>query len=402
MLKWSLILLTLLVTLAIAGPAAQGEEDPVYSGFIKKGGLTGNLDKLMNVNLFVAGRVSRLDNDGLNGVYGWDDRDNVGIPGARLYLTGQVYTDLFYKVAYEFSSQNDLNPLDRNGRLTDAMLTWRLPLVTDMINRIDFNVGLGPVFFSPSGEVDIFFQDTIAAPLLVQTILPPGGARDTGMFVKGSFLDRDIVQLWAGFYNGAHRTIQTIGAVAPVSQAVDAWGTSPGTDMDQFAYMGRAQVKILDEEDYFLTTSGGVSVNSVLDELQVGGRRINDVIFSGAGEFRFNERLTWVKGEILRTRTKHFSDMYGFHVTAGHRLTFLPIKNIEVVARYERQKLDDHRSSADDLWAATAGINYFFDPEHQHDGKFQINYVVKSSSTTDLAQNLHRDQSLVFQFVIGF
>ncbi len=405
MLKWSLILLTLLMMSAIAGPAAQGEEDPIYSGFIKKGGLTGNLDKLMNVNLFLAGRASRLDNDGLNEIYGRDDGDNIGVPGARLYLTGQVYTDLSYRVAYEFSTENDLDPLDRNGRLTDAMLTWRLPLVTDLINSIDFNVGLGPIFLSPTGEDDIFFRDIIDSSLIEQNILPPGGARDTGMFLKGSFLDRDIVQIWAGIYNGTHRLLQTRGTVAPFSQAVDAWRTGNGTDLDQFAYMGRAQVKILDEEDYFLTTSAGLSINKILDEIHRGhvrSRSVKDMIYSGAAEFRFNKRLTWVKGEILRTRTEHFADMYGFHVTAGHRLTFLPIKNIEVVARYERQRLDDHRSSADDLWAATAGVNYFFDPEHQNDGKFQLNYVVKSAVQTDLAWGIHRDQSLVFQFVIGF
>lgn len=395
----SVFIVPLFLAVALTTAAAQGEDDSVYTGFIEKGSMTGNLDKLMNVNLFLAGRFSQIDNSGIDSAFGRDDADRVGVPGARLYLTGQVYTDLFYKVAYEFSNENDLDPDDRNGRLTDAMLTWRMPVETDLLNTLDFNVGMGPIFLSPAGEVDLFFLDTIEQPLIVQNILPPGTARDEGIYFKGSFLDRDTVQLWAGIYNGAHRQIGAAGAMPPTSFAVDAWGTSPGTDVDPFAYMGRVQVNVLNEEDYFFMVSGGLSHNKVLDGPNT--RKIDDTLIDLATEIRFNDRLTWIKSEFIRTRTHHADDMWGFHVTAGHRISFVS-DHLEVVARWDQQKLDDHRSSVDDLWAVTGGVNYFFDPEHQHDGKFQLNYVIKETRNTDLARPFHGDTALLFQFVMGF
>jgi len=398
--KRCLFLVPLLLVVGLSTAAAQGEDDDsIYTGFIKKGPMTGNLDKLLNVNLFVAGRFSQIDNSGIDSALGRDDADSVGIPGARLYLTGQVHPDLSYKVAYEFSTENDLDPNDRNGRLTDALLTWRMPIETDLLNRLDFNVGLAPIFLSPAGQEDLFFLDTIEHPLIVQNILPPGTARDEGVFFKGSFLERDTIQMWGGIFNGAHRQIGAAGAFPPTSFAVDAWGSSPGTDVDPFAYMGRVQVNVLNEEDYFFMVSGGLSHNKVLDGPM--RRKIDDTLLDLATEVRFNDRLTWLKSEFIRTRTHHADDMYGFHVTAGHRIDFI-CEHLEVVARWDQQKLNDHRSSVDDLWAATFGVNYFFDPEHQHDGKFQLNWVMKETRNTDLARPFHGDTALLFQFVMGF
>ncbi len=398
--KWCLFIVPLFLAVGLSTAAAQGEDDDsIYTGFIKKGPMTGNLYKLMNVNLFLAGRFSQIDNSGIDSAFGRDDADSVGVPGARLYLTGQVYSDLFYKVAYEFSTENDLDPADRNGRLTDAMLTWRIPIETDLLNRLEFNVGLGPIFLSPAGQEDLFLLDTIEHPLIVQNILPPGTARDEGIYFKGSFLDRDTIQVWGGLYNGAHRQIGAAGALPPTSFAVDAWGSSPGTDVDPFAYMGRIQVNVLNEEDYFFMVSGGMSHNRVLDGPM--RRKIEDTLLDLATEIRFNDRLTWLKSEFIRTRTHHADDMYGFHVTAGHRIDFIS-EHLEVVARWDQQKLNDHRSSVDDMWAATFGVNYFFDPEHQHDGKFQLNYVVKETRNTDLARPFHGDSALALQFVMGF
>jgi hypothetical protein len=386
----------------LAAPAAAQveieEDDQLFSGFIEKGPLTGNLDKLLNVNLFVATRLSFIENEGVSTAYGRDDADNVGVPGARLFLTGQAYTDLFYKVAYEFSNENDLDRTDRNGRLTDALLTWRMPVKTDMINRLDFNMGLTPIFLSPAGEVDLFFLDTIQQPLIVQNILPPGTARDKGLYFKGSFLDRDIIQVYAGMFNGTHRRIGAIGT-APISPGVDAWGNLNGRDTDQFAFMGRTQVNILNEEDYFFMVSGGVSRTEVRDV--INNRRIDDTLFDIATEYRFNQRRTWVKAEFIRTRTQHADDMYGMFVMAGHRVAFVS-ENLEAVVRVDTQKLDDKQSSIDDLWGLTLGANWFFDPDHQHDGKFMVNYVYLDPPNTGLARPFDTEQALLFQFVIGF
>jgi hypothetical protein len=203
-------------------------------------------------------------------------------------------------------------------------------------------------------------------------------------------------------YNGTHRMIGTQGAPIPISPALDAWGSSPnGDDVDQFCYMGRAQLNILNEEDFFFMVSGGISKNSVIDWVAVETRRVDDTLLDLATEYRFNKRQTWIKGELIRTRTHHYDDMYGFHITAGHLLDFIT-DHLEVVARYEKQELDDHRSSVDDLWSATFGLNYFFDPEHQNDAKMQLNYVVKEAAETDLARGFTGDNSLLFQFVLGF
>jgi|GEM_PF-3289199 len=409
--KWRLLLLPLVLVVMVIPAYSEEDEDEsqLYStGLIKKGGMTGNIDKLLNVNIFVAGRMSQIPNKKITSVLEGDDVDSFSVPGARLYLTGQVYTDVFYKVAYEFSNENDLDPNDRNGRLTDAMLTWKLPVETDLIDRLDVNVGLGPIFLSPAGEEDIFFLDTIEHPLIVRNFLPPGTARDKGLFFKGSFLGQETLQVWAGMYNGTHRRIgvsDPMGlAPAPMltSEAVDAWGTNAGEDVDQFAYMGRAQLNILNEENMFFMVSGGVSRTPFLrPDPATHAEILDDTLFDLATEVRFNKRQTWLKGEIIRTNTEKTDDLLGFHVTGGHRLGFIT-ESLEVVLRYEQQDLDDHVSSVDDLWAVTVGLNYFFNPEYEHDAKLQLNYIKRESAQTQFANGIRGDNAVLLQFVLGF
>jgi len=390
-----------------SGPMAE------ETGYIKKGDMTGGLDKLLNINLFLAGRSSWVQNDGINSnpvgpaapflPFPVNDNDEITLPGARIYLTGQVVEQVTYKVAYEFSNENDLGAMDRNGRLTDAMVTWRLPVETDLMGRLEFNAGLGPVFLSPAGQEDIFFLDTIEHPLIVQNLLPPGTARDKGFYVKGNFLTDDRVQLWAGVYNGAHRALRN--DMTTVSNPYDAWGNM-GTDTDQYNYMGRMQVNVLDQDDYFWMVSGGVSRNSAVAFNMVSGgvHRVDDVLFDVATKFLFNEKKTWLKAELIRTRTKHCDDQVGYHVTAGHRLSFLS-EGLEAIARYEVLELLDSRSSLfDDLCWKTIGLNYYFDPENVNDGKLQLNYIFRDEAHTDMnwGAKHYSNDALLLQFVIGF
>ncbi len=424
------VILTIILAGALLSTAAHGQAAPPpshtplidNSGLIKKGDMTGNLDKLLNINLFVSGRFTRVNNGSYHRtppMMQEDNIDEISIPGARLYLTGQAYRDIFYKVAYEFSNENDLDRNDRNGRLTDAMLTWRLPVRARNLNALDLNIGLGPIFISPAGEEDTFFLDTIEHPLIVQNILPPGTARDKGIYLRGSFFDREILQVWAGIYNGAHREIMNNGAI--VAPAVDAWGNNPapavwgvgapgGEEADQFAQMARIQVKVLDEENYFCLVSAGYSRNSVMRVDPVTflpPRRLSDTMTDIALEVRFNRQRTWLKSEFIRTRTHHADDMYGYHITFGHRLGFIS-DQLEVVARLDHQTLEDHMSSLQDLDYKTVGVNYFFDPENVHDAKLQLNYVMRDEGHTGGGNvpmtgepHLSNDM-LLFQFVIGF
>lgn len=381
--------------------------EPEETGFIGKGDLTGGLDKLLNINLFLAGRSSWIQNDSINSnpllPFPVNENDEITVPGARLYLTGHVVEQVSYKVAYEFSNENDLGAMDRNGRLTDAMVTWRLPIETDLMSRLEFNIGLGPIFLSPAGQDDIFFLDMIEHPLIVQNLLPPGTARDKGFYVKGNFLTQDRVQLWAGIYNGTHRALRN--NMTTVSNPYDAWGNM-GSDTDQYNYMGRVQVNILDQDDYFWMVSGGMSKNSaVAQNLMTGAvQRVDDVLFDAATEFHFNDDRTWVKAELIRTRTQHADDQIGYHFTAGHRLTFLS-DGLEAVARYEVIELLDHRSSVfDDLCWKTIGLNYFFDPDNVNESKLQLNYVFRDEAHTDMnwGASHYENDALLLQFVLGF
>lgn len=363
-------------------------EETVQSGFIRKGDLTGTTEKLMNINLFLAARYTGVSNRTEND----RDADGFTIPFARLHLTGQAYTDLRYTASFEFSKfgNNWLYPNSSGftgNTLQEASLTWNpdCPYAED----VGITAGLTRVFLSPAGMDEPWQLDFIEYPQIVYYLLPPGLARDIGAYAYGDFLPEGRLKVWFGAWNGAHRNLPVQGGL--MIDGVDAWGG--GKDNDALAVMGRAQVNVLDEEEWFLGLSAGLERNRIRYQPQ---HYKHDLIYDAAGEFRFLERTTWVKGEFMHTRvpSTKIPTMKGYYVAAGHRLDYLS-PHFEVLARYDRVMVDLPGDPYGETIQKTVGLNYYFDPEHKHDAKLQFNLVDRKDGPLD-------DHAAMIQFVIGF
>ncbi|MFH2002804.1 MAG: hypothetical protein ABIK28_24255 [Planctomycetota bacterium] len=377
----------------------------VQSGFIRKGGQTGTTDKLLDINLFAAARYTQINND--TGTT--NDIDEFSIPFADIALSGQAFTGINYMVQYNFESD----------RLLDASLRWSPGLgELDAIKDFSVNMGLQKIFLSPAGMRDAYELDFIEYPLLVTHLLPPE-ARDIGAYFKADLLDQGRLQIWAGIWNGTHRAIPLSGSRAGTAYepigANDAWGGGTENN-DHVATMARVQVNILDEENLFFMVSSGFETNRVTSvewaDLNANGQvdageslnrqNLTDQVFDAAVELRFCERKAWVKGEFLHT---YLADSLaetqrGYFAAAGMRLDILNenLDHIELMGRYDQIRLNDGMRSADDMIYRTVGLNYYFDPEHKHDAKLQLNYVFKKDSGPVNVS----DNSLLVQFVLGF
>jgi len=375
-------------------------QDEMYeSGFIKKGGLTGTLDKLLNINLFLAARYSAVENSRFNR----NDVDGFSIPFARLHLTGQAYKNLSYTASFEFSEFNDnwlfVYPDYEESTLHQATMTWSPDC--SFAERVGLTVGLDSVFISPAGMDEPWQTDFIEYPQMVYYLLPPNMAKDIGAVAEADFLEGGRLKFWAGAWNGATRTILMSGTPFDDITAVDAWGG--GEDNDTLAAMARVQLNLLDEEEFFLMFSGGYERNRVSYAESIGGvlqpfsdNNEDDTIYNAATEFRFLQRKTWIKGEYMHARIADTAapTHKGYYIAAGHRLDIIS-EHLEILARYDRVKLEDHMSTWGDALHKTIGLNYYFDPEHKNDAKVQINFVDRDDGVID-------DNAFIVQWVLGF
>ncbi|MHC4945929.1 MAG: bZIP transcription factor, partial [Planctomycetota bacterium] len=214
------------------------EEDMAQQGFIKKGSLTGTFDKLMDINLFTGVRYTQINNSSTN----VNDVDDFDIPFARLILSGDAYTGIGYAVQYDFARTDE--------ELMEAVLEWT-PALGECPGLEDFAVtaGLTQIFISPAGMHEPWNLDFIEFPLFVHDILPPGEARDIGIFTRMDMLDQGRFKVWFGVSNGTHREIimdaTPFGPIFNDIEAFDVWGN--GQDNDGFASSGRTQLNVLDE-----------------------------------------------------------------------------------------------------------------------------------------------------------
>jgi hypothetical protein len=381
-------------------------QDEMYeTGFIRKGGLTGTMEKLLNINVFLGTRYNAIDNDNLNPS---SDVDGFSIPFARLHLTGQAFTNITYTASFDFSEFNGnwlhVYPDLEENALREATLTWSPEC--SVAERVGLTVGLTRVFLSPTGMEEVWQTDFIEYPQMVYYLLPPGLSRDVGAFFTADFMEGSRLKIWGGVWNGAHRRIYMSGTQSPIPgfsyndiTAADAWGG--GDYNDTLAAMGRVQLDILDEEEYFLMFSGGIERNRISYAEAVGPiifRQENedDTIYNAAGEFRFMERKTWIKSEYTHARVDESEapTHEGYFIAAGHRLDAIS-EHVEVLARYDRVKLRDHMSGVGDALHKTLGLNYYFDPEHKHDAKVMLNYIDRKDGPLD-------DYAFLVQFVLGF
>jgi hypothetical protein len=136
--------------------------------------------------------------------------------------------------------------------------------------------------------------------------------------------------------------------------------------------------------------------------IQINRENETDTIYDAASEFRFNQRKTWVKGEFIHARLEdtRTSSHEGYFVAGGTRLDFLHenLDHMELVARYDRVEVNDSLKTTHDKKATTVGFNFFFDPEHKHDAKLQVNYIFGDNNGPMKVL----DNSLQVQFVLGF
>ena len=380
-------------------------DETVQSGFIRKGDLTGTTEKLLNINLFLAARYMGISNRSENN----NDTDGFSIPFARLHLTGQAFSQLKYTASFEFSKfggNNWLYPNMKNDpnnpgqyttafdgeTLMEASLTWNP--TCSYAEDIGVTAGLTRIFLSPAGMEEPWQLDFIEYPQIVYYLLPPGLARDVGAFAYANFLPQGRLKFWLGAWNGAHRNM-------PVQyyndmEGVDAWGG--GNGHDALAVMARAQVNVLDEENWFLGLSGGLERNPIRYEEQPGGasKSRHDLIYDLAGDFRFLKRTTWARGEFMHTRVSdtNIPTMKGYYLAVGHRLDYLS-PHFEVLARYDRVMVDLPGDPFGETIQKTLGMNYYFDPEHKHDAKVMLNWVDRKDGPLD-------DHAIMLQFVLGF
>lgn len=387
-------------------------DDPVQSGFIRKGSLTGMADKLLNVNVFLGMRFNQINNDSAAALQMEDQIDDFSIPFARLHLSGQAFDEIYYTASFEFADFNDAWLYQYPGMfgddtLHDVTVSWRPDGMEDCpLTSFSVTAGMTQTFMSPAGSTEPWEQDFIEYPQMVYRIMSPGLNRDIGAYAYGDMVGEGRLKVWLGLWNGTHREMYFNGGMAsaidPVGQ-LDAWGN--GRDSDKFAYMGRVQLDILDEEDYFLMGSAGWSFSNVAYEVAVGGVPVPgtrndklDRIYDVASEFRFLNRTTWVKGEFAHAYTADtmLPTHRGYYLAAGHRLDYIS-EQFEVVYRYDRVKLRDSFHSSDDVIYNTFGINFYLDPEHKHDAKLQLNYVDRKDSGLDPSNN-----AFLMQFVLGF
>jgi len=378
-------------------------DDTVHSGFIRKGDLTGAFDKLMNVNLFMGARYSAINNNASMN----PDVDGFSTPFARLHLTGQAYKSVFYTASFEFTDFNDgwlyQYPNFNDDNLYEASLSWK-PEMGDCpaLNRFQVTAGLTKTFLSPAGESEVWQQEFIEYPLMVYRLLPPGLNRDIGAYMYGDCLDEGRLKFWLGCWNGAHRQISMAGTNFNTVNAYDAWGN--GGSSDQLSLMARAQLDVFDEDNLFLMFSGAFERGTVNYTESVGAGPITvhdfqtDSIFAAATEIRFNDRNTWAKGEYMHTHVENANapTQEGGYIAVGHLLAPF-LENLEVAARMDKVKIDDHQHIGNDLTNYTAGVNFYFDPEHKHDAKVQLNYVIRKESGNHV-----KDNAVILQFVLGF
>lgn len=392
----------------------QGAYDRYYSmygdepGFISKGGQTGTENKLLNINLFLASRWTHVQNvEG--GATGLLEKDQFTIPFTRLYLSGQVYSSLYYIASFEMSTFNGnwlyMYPGLTDSRLYDAAVIWR-PSMEDVDSVEEFNIttGLTQTFLSPAGEEEPWQLDFIEYPTMVYSILPPGLSRDIGIFTRADFLDQGWLKCWLGLWNGAHRALYLEDGYEPIA-ASSAWGD--GEDTDNLTAQARIQTNILDEHDYFFMVSGSASFGTVAyGEVPIAGppgefTRKMDRIFNGATEFRLLERSIWIKGEYMHARTidSNVIPMIGYFVSTGVNLGCLTesLNGLEILYRYDRVKLSQDQTDGDRVINNTAGLNIFFDPEHKHDAKLQFNYIWRMDNSV-----LPVGNAFIVQFVLGF
>jgi hypothetical protein len=358
------------------------EED---TGFIRKGTLTGTQDKLMNVNLFFAARYSAIKNNQSM----MDNVDGFDIPFARLNLAGSAFTEVAYHFQYDFDMEE----------ITEATIGWN-PSMSGCPILEDFHLtaGLTKTFLSPASQMDPWELDFIEYPRITERFLASPEGHDIGVYVQGDALDQGRLKIWLGAWNGAHRMIPVVGANPMMIPAFDAWGN--GTDNDSLAAMGRVQVNVLDEEDYFLMFSGSVEKNRITYYEWAGGMTTvyenrDDTIYDVATEFRFLQRKGWVKSEYMHSNLRHTNapTQKGYYLAGGYHLPGA-LENFEVMARYDRVKLNDNTTNMYDFLDKTVGVNFYFDPEHKHDAKVQVNYLIRETDGDDNA--------FLVQFVTGF
>lgn len=381
-------------------------DEDVASGFIKKGSQTGAMDKLLNVNLFMAVRWMGIENS--DGAAGRSDADRFTIPFTRLYLSGQAFRSLYYKTSFEMSSFNGnwlyMYPGLTDSRIYDAAVIWR-PSVEDVEYVEDFNVttGLTQTFLSPAGQEEPWQIDFVEYAAIVYTMLPPGLARDIGIYTKADFLDQGRLKFWLGFWNGAHRMLYLDDGYDPIA-AQSAWGD--GQNNDNLTAQTRIQANILDEHDYYFMVSGSASFGNVTyaeitgPTLDEGGRK-TDRIFNAATEFRLLERRLWAKGEFMHARTidSNVIPMKGYYVALGANLGCCGemLNNWEVLYRYDRVMMSEDLYNGSDLINNTVGVNYYFDPDHKHDAKLMLNYIWRRDDDT-----FDTGDAFLAQFVLGF
>ena len=383
------------------------DDDLIRSGFIQKGGITGSMDKLLNVNLFLGSRYAAIKND--NAAVN-NDVDGFSIPFARLHLTGQAMADVYYTASFEFTNFNDSwiyqYPGLNDDNVYEAALTWRPSYVSEncpFVENFEITAGLTRTFLSPAGMEEPWQLDFIEYPLIVYRLLPPGLNRDKGAYLRTDLIEGGRVKFWAGLWNGAHRQLPMDGTGFQAVTAYDAWGN--GQDNDRLGFMSRLQVDVLDEDEYFLMFSGGVSRNRLtFTEIPVGGflpvrtETRTDRILNVASELRFNDHNTWAKAEFMHAYVHGVQapTERGYYVAVGHMLAPF-LENLEVAARYEGIKVNDGMHAGNDLNYFTAGLNFYFDPEQKNDAKVQLNYMIRKERGPDITDN-----ALLLQFVLGF
>ncbi len=379
------------------------QDDPARAGYIGKGDLTGTMDKYVNIHFGLAARYSWIENNNI----GEHDANGFSVPFARLHLTGQAFTDFYYTASLEFAEFNEAWLFDYFGSnyvddhiLKEASITWNP--TASFAEDIGVTAGLTRNVLSPSGMEEPWQLDFIEYPQIVYYMLPPGLNRDLGAFAFGDFFPRGFLKVWLGIFNGAHRALLVGGGFDNIA-ATDAWGN--GINNDQSAYMARAQVNVLDEEDYFLMFTGGMQYSQISYVESVGGAPVNwskeaDIIYNLASEFKFLKRTLWVKGEWMRT---HLNDsevptQKGYYLAAGYRLDIIDPR-FEVMYRYDRVDLkhwnDFGTRPFGDTIQNTIGLNYYVDPDHKNDAKVQLNWIDRVDGELD-------DNALILQLVIGF